>query len=303
MKDLLVIALMGLFFYVIYCIAAKRPIIPTKKALEKHKAKNKRNYIEQSAEHQLNILEELEPLPFEDLFEHNILSLKEGIFVQADDWFSKIIEVSPVNYYLLDIDEQELIDRITETWFANIDGLLPRIYYQNRFIDLTENIDFIRNKVQEQINLPEAAKEYGRQMLHDLDRFQKDRPRYDLKIYLILDYQVKRDELRVEEGDDLQLMIFDKARTELNRQYQKATQLEKAGMKLKPLTNRGVTELHYHLFQRRRARKLRWANVERNETLALYVTSEQATAEHMASVKEEIDHVSKEKEPAITKTN
>lgn len=302
MKDLLVIALMAFTFYVIYCFAAKRPIIPTKKALEKYKSKHKKNLIEQSAEQQLKILDELEPLPFEDLFE-DVLTLKDGLIVQADDWFSKVIEVYPVNYYLLDKEEQELIDRITETWLANIDGLLPRIYYQNRFIDLTENIEFIKKKVNEQINLPEAAKEYGSQMLKDLDRFQKDRPRYDLKIYLILDYQVNRDDLRIEKGDDIQLAIFEKAQMELSRQYQKATQLEKSRVKLVPLTNKGLTELHYHLFQRRRARKLRWSNVERSETLALYVTSEQATVEHMASVKEEIDNVSKEKETAAARND
>ncbi|KEK11080.1 hypothetical protein EP18_13985 [Lysinibacillus sphaericus] len=287
MIDLLVYSGMALVFYISYCIAKKEPIIRTKKNLEKHRNKKQAKYEEITNKHHEDILNEIEPLTFDNLFD-DLIDIKNGVIIKDNNWYTKIVEITPVNYYLLDLDEQEQIDKKFEIWTTKLDGQYPRIYFQNRFIDLTENTELIKHTFHSQSDLPAKAIEYGKYLLADLEDFQIKTPRYELKIYLIFDYEVRIQDIHVEDGDDIQEALFDKANTELNRAIQKSSSLTKSGVKINELDTAGVTELHYHLFQRRRARKLRFNDIQNNEMLAMYVNSDQ-TPEHMAAVKEEID--------------
>ncbi|MEB2301604.1 hypothetical protein LAV72_18535 [Lysinibacillus xylanilyticus] len=294
MIDLLVYTGMGLLFYITYCIAKKEPIIRTKKNLEKSRNKKQARIEDATKQHHADLLDELEPVPFDQLFP-NLLDIKDGVIICEDDWYSKIVEITPVNYYLKDLDEQNQIDQIVETWTAKLDGLFVRTYYQNRFIDLTENTDLIKSTFKQQSDLPPQAVEYGNYMFDDLQEFQSERPRYELKIYLIFDHKLKKHEVRIDDGDDIQIAMFNKANAELDRSIEKSESLKKSGVQITKLDTTGITELHYHLFQRRRARKLRFNDIQNNEMLAMYVTASQ-TPEHMAAVKEEIDNGSNFKE-------
>lgn len=301
MMDLLFILVMLLVFYLAFCIVGKRPIIPTKKALERAKDKKRMAYQEKTAEMHGEMMEEYDPLFFDNFYEE-IVDLREGILIQTEDWYTAIVEVTPVNYYLKDDDEQELIDAITETWFANLDKILPRIIYQNRFIDITDNIEKIRNTSNKLTNLPEKAKELAADLLMTLEDFQKRNPRYDLKMYLAFDYQYKPSSLHTEDPDeDESERAFKKARNELDRHIKRAKHLEKSGVKITRLNNNEVTSLGYHTFQRRRARHLRFQNIEDSEMLAMYVTADQ-TVEQIVRVKEEIDKFAKE-QPNVVDDN
>lgn len=292
MNDILFLAVVGIVFYVVYCLVSKQPIIPTKKSKEKSNQRKKAATSQMNEQHKKEILEEVEAVPFEEFFPE-ILDIRDGIIIQDDYWYSMMAQVLPVNYYLRDEDEQEKIDRSLESWFAKLDNTLVRVYLQNRFIDLTEDIERLQKTMELQDDLNEAAREYGKYMLEDLRRFQMESPRYEQKIFLVFDYKVNINDLRIDEGEDLEEKAFDKAKNELLRRYKTANQmLFKAENELSLLNTSDIVEVSYHQFNRRKARKIRYKNIEQEEMMSVYLTADQ-NPEHIANVKEEIDDVLK----------
>jgi len=67
-------------------------------------------------------------------------------------------------------------------------------------------------------------------------------------------------------------------------------------MEVQLLSTDGIVEVVYYAFNRRKAMKNRYRDIERHEQLALYVTADQS-AERVAAVRGEIDrYVQEEKQ-------
>ncbi len=207
-------------------------------------------------------------------------------------------EVEPVNYFLLDQSEQEGIDTIFETWLAQI-NYHTRILLQNRFVDLTEPINEIKKVMDDQEDMDPLAVQYGKNMIQDLIYWQNAQPRYETKRYLLFDYRVDVKDIKSDDHEDLELRIKDKAWNELYRRVNTAkSQLRKADMNVSLLSTEGIGEVLYYAFNRRKAVKNRYKDIEEREILSLYVTADK-TAEQIVQVKGEIENAQKdEKEQA-----
>lgn len=297
MGDVLLILGLLLAGWIFSRIMLKEPILPWKEkkiadSLPKGylgNANKKKKGIEE------NPLEEKEARKFQELFP-TVVSFDNHMLRSANNEFTMFAEVEPVNYFLRDPDEQEIIDIAFETWLASINYPV-RIYLQNRFVDLTEPIEEIQRKIGGAEDLNSAAREYGENMIQELKAWQQSQPRYETKRYILFDYKVDVKELRINDEDDVEERIIDKAFNELNRRVQAARQqLRRGEMEVQLLSTDGIVEVVYYTFNRRKAMKNRYRDIERQEKLSIYVTADQ-TAERVAAVRGEIDrYVQEEKQ-------
>lgn len=134
MKHVTFLLITGAIIYIVSRLILKEPIIPWG---DKKNAKSNTQGFNQKKKSvkKSNSLSEEEALPFRELFS-NIKSIDNHMIHHHDNTFTLIAEVDPVNYFLLDSDEQEGIDATFKTWLAQINYSV-RIYLQNRFVDLT----------------------------------------------------------------------------------------------------------------------------------------------------------------------
>lgn len=293
MKDLLVLLVMVSVMYIIARVALKEPILPWK---EKKKKSSTRNFKNQSSEKSKDegedLLEEEPVAPFRDLFS-DVESIESHMIRRLDNNFSLMAEVEPVNYFLLDQEEQEGIDATFETWLSQINYGV-RIYCQNRFIDMTEPVEDIEKTMKEQEDLDPAAIEFGQNMINDLKKWQRSQPRYETKRYLIFDIHINERDIRADDEEELEQKILDKAFNELHRRLMTARQqLRKADMNVRMLTTEGIGEVLYYSFNRRKAVKNRFRDIERQEQLSLFVTADQE-ASLIIKVKGAIEDVQEE---------
>lgn len=295
MKDILFLAVVGLLIYVVSRIILKEPILPWSEKKEKMDIPQNFKGKKKKKGHQgPEPLEEDEAAPFKQLFP-SIQSIENHMIRHNDNTFTMIAEVEPVNYFLLDQSEQDSIDAVFETWLAQINYPV-RIYLQNRFVDLTDPIKDIQNVMEEEEDLPPLAYEYGQKMIEDLLHWQQSQPRYETKRYLICDLKVDPKDIKASDHEELEEKILDKAFNELYRRIMTAkTQLRKADMNVQLLTTEGIAETLYYTFNRRKAVKNRFKDIEDQEQLALFVTADQA-ADHIARVKGELENVQKEEQ-------
>lgn len=169
--------------------------------------------------------------------------------------FTMFAEVEPVNYFLRDPEEQEIVDASFETWVASINYPI-RIYLQNRFVDLTEPIEEIQKTMSDVDDLNFEAREFGENLIRELKAWQTAQPRYETKRYILFDYKVDVKDLKVDDDEDLDERIVDKAFNELHRRVQAARQQLRSGeMLVHLLTTDGITEVLYYAFNRRKAMK------------------------------------------------
>ncbi|MFG3435161.1 hypothetical protein [Lysinibacillus fusiformis] len=297
MKDVLLMLVLALAGWVFIRIMLKEPILPWKEKkasnkpsnLGKTKKKKKKNPDED------NPLIEKEARKFQELFP-NVVGFENHMLRSSNNEFTMFAEVEPVNYFLRDPEEQEVIDIAFETWLASINYPV-RIYLQNRFVDLTEPIEEIQRTIGSSDDLNSEAREFGENMINDLQAWQRAQPRYETKRYLLFDYKVDVKELRINDDEDVEERIIDKAFNELNRRVQAARQqLRRGEMEVQLLSTDGIVEVVYYAFNRRKAMKNRYRDIERHEQLALYVTADQS-AERVAAVRGEIDrYVQEEKQ-------
>lgn len=298
MIDILVFGGIALAMYILSRVMLKEPIIPWKEkkvkpndiSLNKHLNKKK------SSKKNTNIspLDEDEAAPFRLLFP-DIIGFEGHMVRRVDNEFSMIAEVEPVNYYLRDQEEQEIIDTAFETWIAS-NKYDVRIYTQNRFVDLSEAIEEIKRTLQSQDDLNHEAREFGENMIRELLRWQKAEPRYEAKRYIIFNYRVDVKEIKADNQEELEESILDKAFNELHRRIQSARQHLRSGeMDVKMLSTDGIVEVCYYAFNRKRALINRYKDIENREQLSLYVTADQ-TPKRIALVKGELEkYVQKEK--------
>jgi len=304
--DILVIIALLLGVYVFSKIMLKEPILPWKEKKvpikkagikgngkgKKSKQKNKANEKEEN-----EVLEEEEAVPFKELFPE-IIEIDNHMIRKENNEFTMIAEVEPVNYFLKDPEEQEIVDVAFETWLAMINYPV-RIYLQNRFIDLTEPIEEIQRTMAEMEDLNYEAREFGENMIRNLREWQRAQPRYETKPYILFDYKVDVKEIRADSEEELEEKIVDKAFNELLRRVQAANlHLRSGEMEVKLLTTEGIMELLYYTFNRRKALKNRFRDIQRQEQLSLYVTADQ-TPQKIARVKGELERYVQEESLAV----
>jgi hypothetical protein len=292
MKDLLVIALIALSAWVLIRFFLKEPILPWKekqvKATVPQKQKGKKNNQKKNEP-----IDEEETRTFKELFPH-VVGFDSHMIRSVDNEFTMIAEVAPVNYYLRDLDEQDVIDTLFETWLATVNYPV-RIYLQNRFIDLTEPIEEIQRTIDISDDLNRDALDFAENMIRDLKAWQQQSPRYETKRYLLFDYKVEPKDIRIDNEDDLDERIVEKAFNELSRRVRAAREHLRPGeMVVDLLTTDGIVEVLYYQFNRRKALKNRYRDIKEKETLAMYVTADQ-TLDHIVKVREEIGRVVLEK--------
>ncbi len=275
-------------------IMLKEPILPWKekkvsndvRVNKDKKLKKNKKEVEESP------LEEKEAAPFKELFP-NVVGIESHMLRHGNNEFTMFAEVEPVNYFLRDPEEQEIVDASFETWVASINYPI-RIYLQNRFVDLTEPIEEIQKTMSDVDDLNFEAREFGENLIRELKAWQTAQPRYETKRYILFDYKVDVKDLKVDDDEDLDERIVDKAFNELHRRVQAARQQLRSGeMLVHLLTTDGITEVLYYAFNRRKAMKNRYRDIERQEQLALYVTADQEPS-HIALVKGEIERAQEE---------
>ncbi|KOO48175.1 hypothetical protein AMD01_05055 [Priestia koreensis] len=298
MIDAIVLVAMGLGFYVFAQLMLKEPIIPwgkkKKRGNKQDPPKGKGPKNKKSNNGKKNVGDEEEPDPFEELFSDMEEIVKKMIRFE-NDRFVMIAEVDPVNYFLLSPEEQEAIDRTFETWLATLHYPV-QIYLQNRYVDLSDPIEKMRDIMLGQDDLPTNAIEYGQSMIEDLTRWQELTPRYETKRYLAISYQVNVKEINADDKDELEEKILQKATNELSRRMSAAANtLRKARIGVNRLDNDGIGELLYFAFNRKKALKNRYKDIAQNEMLALYTTADQ-DERHIELVKEMIERDAEEKE-------
>lgn len=286
LTDVLVFGAIGLAMYILSRVMLKEPIFPWKEskfiandiALNKNlkQKKKKKNAIKSP-------LDEEEAAPFRLLFP-DIIGFEGHMIRRVNNEFSMLAEVEPVNYYLRDQEEQEIIDSAFETWIA-ANKYDVRVYIQNRFVDLSEAIEEIQRTLRSQDDLNQEAREFGENMVRDLLYWQNAEPRFEARRFIIFDYRVDVKEIKVEDEEELEERIIDKAFNELHRRIQAARQHLRSGeMEVKMLSTDGIVELCYYGFNRKRALKNRYKDIENYEQLSLYVTADQ-TPKRIALVK------------------
>lgn len=278
---------MGLIVYVVARIILKEPILPWVKKNEvkgiqptvKGKKKGKTNTG--------NPLDEIEAVPFRELFPH-VYKIENHMIRHNDNTFTMMAEVEPVNYFLLDQEEQEGIDATYETWLSQLNYSI-RIYTQNRFVDLTSPIKEIQKVMEHDVELHPLAFQFGQNMINDLINWQNEQPRYETKTFLLFDYMVDTKEIKADDSEEMEAKIIDKAFSELNRRINTAKgQLRKADMNVHMLATDGISEVLYYGFNRRKAKKNHYRDIEDQEQLALYTTADQTPSKIMR-VKGEIE--------------
>ncbi|MCM3005719.1 hypothetical protein [Priestia koreensis] len=297
MIDFIVLTALALGFYVFSRLMLKEPLIPwgaKKKRVSKQGTSKSKGKTSKGKKGKKSVGDEDEPDPFEELFSDMEEIVKKMIRFE-NDRFVMIAEVDPVNYFLLSPEEQEAIDRTFETWLATLHYPV-QIYLQNRYVDLSDPIEKMRDIMLGQDDLPINAIEYGQSMIEDLTRWQELTPRYETKRYLAVSYQVNVKEINADNKDELEEKILQKAYNELSRRVSAAANaLRKARIGVNRLDNDGIGELLYFAFNRKKAIKNRYKDIARNEMLALYTTADQ-DERHIELVKEMIDRDGEEKE-------
>ena len=291
MDQILFLLAFGSVLWVVYRMAVKEPIIPGREKKVKEQAPTDNNVNQNKKKKKGRDWEE-ETLPFQNLFPE-IRKIENHMIRTKDNTFLMVAEVEPVNYFLLDQREQDAIDIIFETWLAQI-SYNVRIYLQNRYVDLSEAITNIKSAMEKEDSLNYKAIEYGENMIRNLEMWQQSQPRYETKRYLIFPYKVDISEIKATTKVEVEEKIIDKAFNELFRRLNTAKgQLRKANMDVQMLSSDGITEVLYYTFNRKKAIKNRYRDIEEKEQLALYVTADQ-TAEYIARVKGAIEDAEKE---------
>lgn len=285
MIELIVMAIFGVVAYVFYKMMLKEPILPwkEKKVYESETPSNKKK--QKKKKHEVSI--EDEPKLFQELFDE-VKDISNHMIRFNDNSFTMIAEVEPVNYFLKSQDEQEAIDMVFESWLAAINYPV-QFYLQNRFIDISEPVQQMKESMRNSEDLNEAALSFGQSMIDDLQSWQSQTPRYETKRYLIFTHKINAKDISADSAEELEEKLVEKSFAELMRRLNAAkSQLRRAEMNVSLLPTEGIYELLYHTFNRRKAVKNRFKDLVETEKNALYITAEQSD-EHIEAVKEAIE--------------
>ncbi|MCM3443612.1 MULTISPECIES: hypothetical protein [Metabacillus] len=284
--EIIIMAVMGIGLYIFAKVMMKEPIIPGR---EKNAAQIKPSSKKKKGENQGGESEE-EPDPFREMF-NDLKEINSHMMRFSNNKFVMLAEVEPVNYFLLSQEEQEGIDMTFETWIAQINYPV-QWYLQNRYIDLSEPIEAMRQNMLNQEDMNQNSLEYGRTLIEDLSKWQAISPRYETKRYIVFHETINAHEIKADDKEELEEKIIDKAFQELYRRLNTAkNSLRKAEIDVHMLTNEGLGEVFYYAMNRRKAVKNRFKDTNLQEQLALYITADQDLA-RIETVKEMIERES-----------
>lgn len=280
--DILVLLLIGLIVYVVIQKAQKRPLLPTQLKFWSNNdttmaAKNglHEKFSKKTNKQKQERYVEKEPNVFEELID-DVVDINYNMIICKNQRYIMMAEVHPCNYFLRSQAEQEAIDASFEAWTATLNYPCT-IYLQNKFIDLSEQIEEMKKNMENQKDMPRNAMQYGRSVLNELIDWQTSQPRYETKRYLLFSYELKRNSLQLDEEDSFEEAAAEKAFNELMRRMSNAqNQLQRANIEVHPLAKDGIIEVLYHTFNRRKALKAKFKNIKEKEQMALYVTAEQS---------------------------
>lgn len=282
MRDLIIMVVFGVFLYIFYRWMVKLPILPWKEAKHIEVSPSKPN--SKRKKHYVNL--EDEPLLFKELFK-DIKDVSHHMVRHYDNTFYMISLVDPVNYFLKSQEEQEAIDISFETWLASM-NYSATVYFQNRYIDLSEPIKNMQGNMTSSSDLNTAALSFGEAMIKDLLDWQTNSPRYETMVYLVFSHRINPNDIVADSKEELEEKIIEKAFAELRRRTNAAkSHLRKADIQINMLPTEGLYELKYHTFNRKKAVKNRFKDLVNSETTAMYVTADQSE-EHIEDVREAI---------------
>jgi len=267
MRDILILAVVGIVFYVFYKIMLKEPILPWKEKVVTDNTTLQSGKKKKKGKHEVQI--EQEPQLFEELFE-NVNDISNHMIRYKDNSFTLIAEVEPVNYFLKSQDEQEAIDKEFESYLASINYPIS-CYLQSRYIDISEPIKHMTESMKNSEDLNEAALSFGQSMINDLIEWQTQTPRYETKRYLIFNHKINTSDVQADSKEELEEKLVEKTFSELMRRYNAAkNQLRKSEIEVSLLPTEGIYELLYHTFNRRKAVKQRFKDmIEAEKNLSL----------------------------------
>ena len=194
MKDILIMGVIAIIFYVFWKLMLKEPILPWKEKVVTDSISMQNGNKKKKKKHEVSI--EQEPHLFQELFE-NIKDVSNHMLRFHDNSFTMIAEVEPVNYFLKSQDEQEAIDVVFESWLAAINYPV-QFYLQNRFIDISDPIQQMTQSMKDSEDLNEAAISFGQSMINDLQKWQNQAPRYETKRYLVFTHKINANELNAD---------------------------------------------------------------------------------------------------------
>ncbi|PEB54611.1 hypothetical protein COO03_05055 [Bacillus sp. AFS098217] len=207
-------------------------------------------------------------------FVSDIKEIENHMIRYDDDTFVFIAEANPVNYYLLSSLEQEAIDIKIESWLTTLE-FNTRIYIQSKFVDLTDPVRKMTSTMKGAKDLTPETILYGQEVLDNIESWQRSRPRYEQKRYIIYPYKVDIGTITADSEEELEEKIVDKAFNELYRRYNASRNLLlKAKVNVEMLTKDKLIELLYVSFNRRKALKARFQDLIENENFSLYSTGE-----------------------------
>ncbi|MFC0476829.1 hypothetical protein ACFFHF_16625 [Robertmurraya beringensis] len=285
MRDLLIMGVVAIIFYVFWKMMLKEPILPWKEKVVTDNTITQTGKKKKKRKHEVQI--EQEPQLFEELFE-NVKDISNHMIRYHDNSFTLITEVEPVNYFLKSQDEQEAIDKEFESYLASINYPISCLL-QSRYIDISEPIKHMTESMKNSEDLNEAALSFGQSMINDLIEWQTQTPRYETKRYLIFTHKVNAADVNADSKEELDEKIVEKTFSELMRRYNAAkNQLRKSEIEVSLLPTEGIYELLYHTFNRKKAVKQRFKDMIEAEKNAMYITADQ-TDERIEAVKEAIE--------------
>ncbi|PEU18736.1 MULTISPECIES: hypothetical protein [unclassified Bacillus (in: firmicutes)] len=207
-------------------------------------------------------------------FVADISEFENHMIRYEDDTFVLFAEAHPVNYYLLSNQEQEAIDIKIESWLATLE-FNTRVYIQSKFVDLTDPVRKMTRTMKGAKDLTPETILYGQEVIDNIDTWQRSRPRYEQKRYIIYPYKVDISTITADTEEELEEKIVDKAFNELYRRYNASRNLlYKAKINVEMLTKDKVVELLYVSLNRRKALKARFQDLIENENFSLYSTAE-----------------------------
>ena len=289
MKTIVFLVVAGLFAYVLTKVLAKEPIIPSKKKIKSASTPKLQQPIKQGRKNNNEFDTEMEPDIFKQLLsEVGVEDVVDHMLRLRNNEFVLIAEVYPVNYFLLSPHEQESIDIMFERWTAQLDYNV-KIYFQNRYMDLSAPMEEIQKNMRDSEDLPYNTLQFGMSMLEDLQKWQAHTPRYETKRYILFPYKVDAAKIEADSAEELEEKILNKAFQTLFRRFNTAkSALQKGKIEVEMLTSEGIIEVLYYAFNRKKAVKNKFRDIRDHENLALYVTADQDQA-HIEQVKELIE--------------
>lgn len=301
MMEILYFVVVGIVSYVFYrkmngqtlTGKHKKPLTISKTKESKKKLKKG-----QSIE---DLEKEEEALLFRSFLE-DIQEIENHMIRYEDNTFVLIAEAHPVNYYLLSQEEQEVIDIRLETWLASLE-YNTKVHIQSRYVDLTEPLREMQKTMSKAKNLTPATILYGQEVIDRHEAWQRSRPRYEKKRYILFPYTVDISQMHVDTEDELEEKIIEKAFNELYRRFHASkSSLRKAKIDIEMLTKEGIIELLYVAFNRRKAIKNRFPDLVAHQNFSLYSTAD-TTDRKLELIKKEIEKMQKEKNQNIESTN